>query len=108
MSEEINHDRRLFLVLGTAAMTIAAPQLDMIGSAKARSNKMGELRSLGIASEWLNSRALTAAGLRGKVVLIDFLTYTCINWLRTLPYVRAWAEKYKNEGYEGRLSDRDR
>jgi thiol-disulfide isomerase/thioredoxin len=41
---------------------------------------------------------LTAAGLRGKVVLIDFWTYTCINWLRTLPYVRAWAEKYKDRG----------
>ncbi len=41
---------------------------------------------------------MTAAGLRGKVVLIDVWTYTCINWLRTLPYVRAWAEKYKNQG----------
>jgi thiol-disulfide isomerase/thioredoxin len=40
---------------------------------------------------------LTAAGLRGKVVLIDVWTYTCINWLRQLPYVRAWAEKYKNQ-----------
>ena len=37
-------------------------------------------------------------GLRGKVVLIDFWTYTCINWRRTLPYVRAWAEKYKDQG----------
>jgi thiol-disulfide isomerase/thioredoxin len=41
---------------------------------------------------------LTAAGLRGKVVLIDFWTYSCINWRRTLPYVRAWAEKYKGQG----------
>jgi thiol-disulfide isomerase/thioredoxin len=41
---------------------------------------------------------LSADGLRGKVVLIDFWTYTCINWLRTVPYVRAWAEKYKEEG----------
>jgi thiol-disulfide isomerase/thioredoxin len=41
---------------------------------------------------------LAAGGLRGKVVLIDFWTYTCINWLRTLPYVRAWAEKYKDHG----------
>ena len=47
---------------------------------------------------WLNSQPLTPAGLRGKVVLIDFWTYTCINWLRTLPYVRAWAEKYKDQG----------
>ena len=50
------------------------------------------------ATAWLNSPALTAAELRGKVVLIDFWTYTCINWLRTLPYVRAWAEKYKDQG----------
>jgi thiol-disulfide isomerase/thioredoxin len=58
----------------------------------------GELPSLGRATGWLNSQPLTAAGLRGKVVLIDFWTYTCINWLRTLPYVRAWATKYKDLG----------
>jgi thiol-disulfide isomerase/thioredoxin len=58
----------------------------------------GGLPSLGGASGWLNSQPLTAADLRGKVVLIDFWTYTCINWLRSLPYVRAWAEKYKDQG----------
>ena len=58
----------------------------------------GELPSLGGAAGWLNSQPLTAAGLRGQVVLIDFWTYTCINWLRQLPYVRAWAEKYKDQG----------
>ena len=58
----------------------------------------GELPSLGGATGWLNSPPLSAAGLRGKVVLIDFWTYTCINWLRTLPYVRAWAEKYREHG----------
>ena len=57
-----------------------------------------ELASLERANEWLNSPPLTAPALRGKVVLIDFWTYTCINWLRTLPYVRAWAEKYRNQG----------
>jgi thiol-disulfide isomerase/thioredoxin len=57
-----------------------------------------ELASLERANEWLNSPPLTASALRGKVVLIDFWTYTCINWLRTLPYVRAWAEKYKDQG----------
>jgi thiol-disulfide isomerase/thioredoxin len=50
------------------------------------------------ATEWLNSPPLTASDLKGKVVLIDVWTYTCINWLRTLPYLRAWAEKYKNQG----------
>ena len=58
----------------------------------------GEFPSLSGATGWLNSPPLTPAGLRGKVVLIDIWTYTCINWLRTLPYVRAWAEKYKDRG----------
>jgi thiol-disulfide isomerase/thioredoxin len=58
----------------------------------------GELPSLGGAIEWLNSPPLTAPGLRGKVVLIDFWTYTCINWRRTRPYVHAWAEKYRDQG----------
>ena len=57
-----------------------------------------ELASLERANEWLNSSPLTSSALRGKVVLIDFWTYTCINWLRTAPYVRAWAEKYKDQG----------
>jgi thiol-disulfide isomerase/thioredoxin len=57
-----------------------------------------ELASLERANEWLNSPPLTASALRGKVVLIDFWTYTCINWLRTLPYVRAWDEKYRKQG----------
>jgi thiol-disulfide isomerase/thioredoxin len=56
------------------------------------------LASLERADEWLNSPPLTASALRGKVVLVDFWTYTCINWLRTLPYVRAWNEKYRNQG----------
>ena len=58
----------------------------------------GALPSLAGATLWLNSGPLTPASLRGKVVLVDFSTYTCINWLRTLPYVRAWAEKYKDQG----------
>jgi len=56
------------------------------------------LASLERANDWLNSPPLTAASLRGKVVLVDFWTYTCINWLRTLPYVRAWHEKYRDQG----------
>jgi len=58
----------------------------------------GELASLDGATGWLNSQPLATADLRGKVVLIDFWTYTCINWLRTLSYVRAWAEKYEEQG----------
>src|SRR4030095_11605103 len=50
------------------------------------------------ATGWLNSEPLTAEGLRGKVVLVDFWTYTCIYWRRSLPFVRAWAERYKDKG----------
>jgi len=57
-----------------------------------------ELGSVERADAWINSPPLTASALRGKVVLVDFWTYTCINWLRTLPYVRAWHEKYRNQG----------
>ncbi len=58
----------------------------------------GELPSLDGATGWLNSPPLTAAGLRGHPVLVDFCTYTCINWIRSLPYVRAWAGKYAGQG----------
>ena len=53
---------------------------------------------LGGAITWLNSVPLTRESLRGKVVLVDFWTYTCINSLRPLPYVKAWADKYKDAG----------
>ena len=58
----------------------------------------GSMPSLDGATGWLNSPPLTVAGLRGRVVLVQFWTYTCINWLRTLPYVRAWADKYQDQG----------
>jgi thiol-disulfide isomerase/thioredoxin len=58
----------------------------------------GRLASFGGATSWLNSEPLTPEGLRGRVVLVDFWTYTCVNWLRTLPYVRAWAAKYRDAG----------
>ena len=60
--------------------------------------RASEMPSLGGATGWLNAEPLKLAGLRGKVVLIDFWTYTCINWRRTLPYIRAWAAKYKDQG----------
>jgi thiol-disulfide isomerase/thioredoxin len=66
--------------------------------ASARLPDEGALPSFEGATGWLNSPPLTAAGLRGKVVLVDFWTYTCINWLRQLPYVRAWAGKYSGQG----------
>jgi thiol-disulfide isomerase/thioredoxin len=56
------------------------------------------LAALDRAPVWLNSEPLTAEGLRGRVVLVDFWTYSCVNWLRTLPYVGAWAETYRDRG----------
>ena len=58
----------------------------------------GRLPGFDGATGWLNSERLEVADLRGKVVLVDFWTYTCINWLRTLGYLRAWAEKYREHG----------
>jgi thiol-disulfide isomerase/thioredoxin len=58
----------------------------------------GHLPGFDGATGWVNSEPLTAADLRGRVVLVNFWTYTCINWLRTLPYVRAWAERYQDHG----------
>jgi thiol-disulfide isomerase/thioredoxin len=66
--------------------------------ATARLPVEGEFQTLSGATAWLNSPPLTPEGLRGKVVLADIWTYTCINWLRTLPYIRAWAAKYKDQG----------
>ncbi len=76
-------------------MTLAG--LGVFGAA-GRQPVEGDLASFDGANDWLNSAPLSPKGLRGKVVLVDFWTYTCINWLRTLPYVRAWAEKYKDHG----------
>lgn len=78
----------------------AAENKDMTRAAKASGAKLyieGELPSLKGTTAWLNSQ-LSATDLRGRVVLVQFWTYTCINWRRTLPYVRGWAEKYKDQG----------
>jgi thiol-disulfide isomerase/thioredoxin len=97
----INQDRRRFL--STAAATLAGLEVGMLGATKSLVRGMGiagdrELQALRGATTWLNTPPLSPDGLRGKVVLVDFCTYTCINWLRTLPYVRAWAEKYGEHG----------
>jgi thiol-disulfide isomerase/thioredoxin len=57
-----------------------------------------DLSALDRAPVWLNSEPLTAEELRGRVVLVDIWTYSCVNWLRTLPYVRAWAQRYRDRG----------
>ena len=58
----------------------------------------GHAASLAGATGWLNSPPLEIAELRGRVVVVNFCTYTCINWIRTLPYVRAWEERYRDDG----------
>jgi thiol-disulfide isomerase/thioredoxin len=102
MSEGVNPSRRRFI--GTAAMTVAAAHFGLTGFAKSQASRTmnlpieGWMPSLDGASQWLNSQPLTTTGLRGKVVLADFWTFSCINSIRTLPYLRAWAEKYKDQG----------
>jgi thiol-disulfide isomerase/thioredoxin len=123
MSEKIDHGRRRFLA--TSVMAVAAAQLGVFCSTDLQASKAGsadspttkdnrdmqhmtatpihlpvegEMPPFGGATGWLNSQPLTRDGLRGKVVLVEFWTYTCINWLRTLPYVRAWSEKYRDHG----------
>ena len=100
---DVDHNRRRFL--GTSTMAMVAAQLGLIGCANAQSSKgairlasEGSMPSLAGATEWLNSPPLTPANLRGKVVLINFWTFSCINSLRQLPYLRAWAAKYKDQG----------
>jgi hypothetical protein len=58
----------------------------------------GQFPELDGAIAWLNSEPLTPSGLRGQVVVVQFCTFSCVNWLRTLPYVRAWAERYRDDG----------
>src|ERR1700722_3338267 len=96
MFHEFYLSRRHFL--STAPMMIAAAQLGTAASAETWLTGVRGLASLALATTWLNAQPLTAAALRGKVVLIEFWTYSCINWRRQLPYVRAWAEKYKDHG----------
>src|SRR4051794_35062374 len=59
---------------------------------------LSPLAALDRAPVWLNSEPLTAQALLGRVVLVDFWTYSCVNWLRTLPYVRAWHGRYRDRG----------
>ena len=73
----------------------------LVRQLKVRAAKLpieGELASFAGAAGWINSAPLSPAVLRGQVVLVDFWTFTCVNWLRTFPYVRAWAQKYGDQG----------
>ncbi|MDB5553689.1 MAG: Cytochrome c biosis protein transrane region [Rhizobium sp.] len=85
---------------GSGAMMSANPAMKGDGPTATSDTLPVErmMPSLAGANEWLNSPPLTAEALKGKVVLVDFWTYSCINCLRAIPYVRAWAEKYKDKG----------
>jgi cytochrome c biogenesis protein CcdA/thiol-disulfide isomerase/thioredoxin len=89
------------VMTGGAAMMSGNPAMMMSAKPAAQAEDLpveGSLPALSGAVEWLNSPPLTVDALKGKVVLVDFWTYSCINCLRAIPYVRAWAEKYKDQG----------
>src|SRR6516162_3877634 len=90
---------REVLVAGTcAAMAWLVSSQTIAREAQSASPGASQAPLLHGATGWLNSPPLTEGAVRGKVILVDFWTYTCVNWRRTLPYVRAWAEKYQNHG----------
>jgi thiol-disulfide isomerase/thioredoxin len=93
----------LAILIGTTAFAMRTPSAKNIAMPPMTHSSIqppdeGAFPSLSGATLWLNSEPLTPKSLRGKVVLVDFSTFTCINWLRTLSHVRAWAEKYKDQG----------
>jgi thiol-disulfide isomerase/thioredoxin len=113
MSKRTSRTRRRFL--GASALTLAATQFGMFDSwftlvddsfaeddraapEAMRLLAQGRMPLLTGATGWLNSPPLKTADLHGKVILVNFWTYSCINSLRALPYIRAWAEKYKDNG----------
>jgi thiol-disulfide isomerase/thioredoxin len=103
MENSINQERRRFvrsaaIALGAGRLGVIASAVQQMACAALTERNERVLPSLSGATQWLNFPPLTPAGLRGKVVLVDFWTYTCINWLRTLPYVRAWDAKYRDQG----------
>lgn len=109
LPERIDLRRRLLCggAIAFAVSPLAGCEIGGAMSASAQETAMpsaadlpdeGRLASFRGATGWLNSPPLTPEGLKGKVVLVDFWTFTCVNWIRTAPYVRAWAEKYKDHG----------
>src|SRR5918998_1713842 len=83
---------------GMSPGAIRGPACKVVGMTGPSPTSDSALARLDRAPVWLNSDPLTADALHGRLVLVDFWTYSCVNWLRTLPYVRAWAEKYADRG----------
>lgn len=109
VSERIDQQRRLLCggAFALAVTPLAGCEIGGNMNASAQETAMtnaarlpdeGTLVSFRGATGWLNSPPLTPDGLKGKVVLVNFWTFTCINWIRTAPYIKAWAKKYKDYG----------
>ncbi|MFI4938786.1 MAG: redoxin domain-containing protein [Burkholderiales bacterium] len=90
-------NRRSYLIAGSLGMMLAAAALFSV-QASADDRVLGPVAPLIAAKQWLNTPRLTAEMLRGKVVLVDFWTYSCGNCLNALPSVKLWDEKYRAQG----------
>jgi thiol-disulfide isomerase/thioredoxin len=99
VSERVDLSRRQLVVNAARALAVAPLGL-FAATASAQARLSRELKAIAGAAAWVNFPRLTDESLAGKVVLVDFCTYTCINWLRTLPHVRAWAAKYRMHGLQ--------
>lgn len=88
----------LTAIENTPAVQQKLSDLQFSGGSMSALKVYGRAPELVSGGNWINSEPLTLAGLRGKVVLVDFWTYSCINCIRTLPYLKAWNEKYKDQG----------
>src|SRR5215510_378919 len=88
----------VMLIIGVVMIAMFHPAKPVVPAAHAAVGDQGPMPELGGAIAWLNSAPLSRESLRGKVVLVNFWTYSCINSLRELPYIRSWAAKYKDAG----------
>ncbi len=86
------------VIIGVAAIVMLHSEKSVVAAANAAVADEGPMPELGGAVAWLNSTPLSRESLRGKVVLVNFWTYSCINSLRELPYIKSWAAKYKDAG----------
>ncbi len=92
------HSLRSGVIAGILVGVLASITMQDARAERAYLHDYGAAPEITGIERWLNSEPLTIAGLKGKVVLVDFWTYSCINCVRTLPYVTQWYEKYKNQG----------
>jgi thiol-disulfide isomerase/thioredoxin len=92
----------LFAIAALTASLLSKAAMSGTGTGNAQTASTtaaeGNMPPLDGATAWINSQPLKTADLRGKVVLVEFWTYTCINWRRQAPYVRAWADRYRDKG----------